>query len=528
MQRSFPASSIASGLVELELQNPREEIARVRRVARDVIFGARIEGIGGALDRRRDALILQAQLVPGRRIVCRLDITGEDAPAPLVDQQAERQEGNLVHCLPQQQAEVLVGSGHFGLVKQADLHEIFWRNRERDRIADCLVEPVIGAILEQEALVLVGALIIVVAELVVDGGEVVAIHLDAHLDANIVLGIDIPGTGVANDFAVRRFGEQRPFVEGLWQRLKTERREKAFAGIDHLQRIIALCLEQFGGVITDIPCPCRCDDIINIAPFLGPHIAEQIGADRAGCRLHLVAIFLVQLFAGVAVQLVVERLDLRPQLVGQLGEIIGGHVITGAPHCADIGEAQFACAFIGDVDHAGIVVFHRRADIGVPAFPHLGELVRIAVGAHCGLNVRAVDRLAIQRALALAVSGVELGRDLVEFGGSTVSRRRRQHDAAAQLVELAGIGGIKPGDAREPGGIDRRLYRHGRALGPDLGCHRISIIGDIGAVDPVDPAGIGVEFGHFIFGLGNKLTRIGSGRLGGRFHLVLLLCECRG
>ena len=46
--------------------------------------------------RRRDALILLAQLPPGGVVVFRFDLTREHFPAPLVDQLAERQERELV------------------------------------------------------------------------------------------------------------------------------------------------------------------------------------------------------------------------------------------------------------------------------------------------------------------------------------------------------------------------------------------------------------------------------------------------
>jgi hypothetical protein len=145
-----------------------------------------------------------------------------------------------------------------------------------------------------------------------DGGKIVAIDLDAHLDPDIVDIIDIPGAGVAYHLAVRRLGEQRALPECLGQGFKAERGEKALSRLDHLHGIIILGDQQFGRIIADVAGPFRCNDIVNIAPFLRPHIAKQIGTDRAGRRLHLIAIFFVQLFTGVAMKLVVQRLDLRP------------------------------------------------------------------------------------------------------------------------------------------------------------------------------------------------------------------------
>ena len=58
--------------------------------------------------------------------------------------------------------------------EQADLDQIFGRDRQRDRIADRLVEAVVGAVQIEVRLIVVGALVVIVAKLVVDGDEVVA------------------------------------------------------------------------------------------------------------------------------------------------------------------------------------------------------------------------------------------------------------------------------------------------------------------------------------------------------------------
>ena len=51
----------------------------------------------------------------------------------------------------------------------------------------------------------VGALIKVVAQLMVDGEEVFAGDLDAHLEPYVIQDVDIPGAGVAYHIAVGRF-----------------------------------------------------------------------------------------------------------------------------------------------------------------------------------------------------------------------------------------------------------------------------------------------------------------------------------
>ena len=76
----------------------------------------------------------------------------------------------MVERLLQQLGNIVTGLRN--LVEQADLLQILRRDRERDGVADGLVEAVIGAVLEQERLVFVGALVEVVPEFVVDGDEI--------------------------------------------------------------------------------------------------------------------------------------------------------------------------------------------------------------------------------------------------------------------------------------------------------------------------------------------------------------------
>ena len=112
------------------------------------------------------------------------------------------------------------------LVEQADLHQILGRDGERDGVADGLVEAVVGAVAEQGRLLVVGALVEVVAELVVDGEEILAGDLDAHLQAHVVDRIDVPGAGVADHVAVARLDEQRALPESLRQRAKPSETKK--------------------------------------------------------------------------------------------------------------------------------------------------------------------------------------------------------------------------------------------------------------------------------------------------------------
>src|SRR6185503_5216011 len=95
--------------VELELENGRQEVTRVGEVRGDVILGARVEELFTSCRWRSDALILQAQIPPRLVVVVRRDLSAEDLPPPLIDQQPEGQERNLGQRLLQQQPEIARG-----------------------------------------------------------------------------------------------------------------------------------------------------------------------------------------------------------------------------------------------------------------------------------------------------------------------------------------------------------------------------------------------------------------------------------
>ena len=80
---------------------------------------------------------------------------------------------------------------HLPAVLEAD--QILRRHRQGNRVADGFVEAIMRAISVEERLLIVGALIEVVAEFVVDGLEVLGVDLDALLHAEIVNVVDVPG-----------------------------------------------------------------------------------------------------------------------------------------------------------------------------------------------------------------------------------------------------------------------------------------------------------------------------------------------
>ena len=84
------------------------------------------------------------------------------------------------------------------------------------------MEAVVGAVQIEIGVLVVGALIVIVPKLVVDGDEVVAIDLGAHLDAQIVLTVDIPGRCVADDLAAFGADDLAALIEGRRKRIETQ------------------------------------------------------------------------------------------------------------------------------------------------------------------------------------------------------------------------------------------------------------------------------------------------------------------
>ena len=89
-----------------------------------------------------------------------------------------------------------------GVLDEPDFSQVPGCHRQHDRVADRLVETVMGAVLEQRRLVLVSEEVVHVAELVIDHAQLVVGLVDAHLDAQVVAAVEAPGACVAYDLAV--------------------------------------------------------------------------------------------------------------------------------------------------------------------------------------------------------------------------------------------------------------------------------------------------------------------------------------
>jgi len=83
-----------------------------------VVFCAGVKIGLSAGYRRGDALVFSGGDPTSLVVVLRLDFAGKDFPAPLIDDQTERQEGDLVEGLTQQDGDVGVGGRK--RVEQAD------------------------------------------------------------------------------------------------------------------------------------------------------------------------------------------------------------------------------------------------------------------------------------------------------------------------------------------------------------------------------------------------------------------------
>ena len=69
------------------------------------------------------------------------------------------------------------------------------------------MKAVIRAVQMQIILLVIGALVIIMAEFVVDGNEIARVNLDAHFNPEIIFLIHVPRRCVADDFAVFWFQE---------------------------------------------------------------------------------------------------------------------------------------------------------------------------------------------------------------------------------------------------------------------------------------------------------------------------------
>ncbi len=349
------------------------------------------------------------------------------------------------------------------------------------------MKTVVGAVAEQIGLMLVGALVEIVTQLVVDSGEVLAGDVDAHLDAQVFFRIHIPGAGVADHFAVARLDEQGPLPEAGRERRKSERGEEALAVARHLLRFGILRFQDLRQVEAGVGVRGR-NQRVNVLPTLRPHVAEQVRRDRAIGGDHARSVLFAQLASDVGVKGQVERANLAPELVELLGESVGRHVILGAPHRSRVGEAQLARALIGQRDVALERLAQGRRD-GVPAHPALAQLFHVAAVRHRLGEVFEVIALRAGAVFALSISAFHAGDDARELLTFLRVGGRRHGERKPEELHLAGevVGQCKTVESlRLLHQIDRRVDRP--LIG--LGSQGLGIVRDVVVLDPIGAAGV--------------------------------------
>src|SRR5690349_8446773 len=99
------------------------------------------------------------------------------------------------------------------MVKEFQPHQIFRRHGQRDRVTNGLVEAVICTVPEKIWLLSVSELVEIVSKLMVNRTEVFRSDIDAHLQPNVFLCVDIPCARVANHLAILWLHEQRASPE---------------------------------------------------------------------------------------------------------------------------------------------------------------------------------------------------------------------------------------------------------------------------------------------------------------------------
>ncbi len=316
------------------------------------------------------------------------------------------------------------------------------------------MEPVIGAISEQERLFVVRALVEVVAQFVVHGGEVVGVHLNAHLHPQVIDRVHVPCRSVAHHFAIARMHELRTLPEGRRQRTKSKAGKKILAVVDHRAaggkaRRVALVGREVG---RRIECGSRRGilfgnllfkrrlkidglelrqlwigrrhQIVDIAPLLRPHVAQQFRRNHAVGAFGRLAVFGDQAIANVRMQFAIKRFELGPRAFHFGGELCRRHVVSRAPQFARVLVAELSGPDVLQLDKAGILLAHRRPD-GMPADPQFREFFRIGRPGHdvrnrvdphaFGVRRGLLARLGIGAVLALPVHACELGGKLRLF-----------------------------------------------------------------------------------------------------------------
>ncbi len=343
-----------------------------------------------------------------------------------------------------------------------------------------------------------------------DGGEVLAGDLDAHLDADVVLLVDVPGAGVADHVAVRRLVEQRALPEGLGQRRHAERGEEPLAVADHGAGIDSLPPQQTGQIDARRAARGR-HQVVDVAPALGPHVAQQMGRNRPLGGYHVGAVEGAQAAAHVAVQLLVERPDLLPEALDLGGELVRRHVVLGAPHRAQVVEAELAGALVAELGEALVVGAHRRRD-SPPAGPGLELLCGVAARGEHPAELAQITAFAVFVAvLALAVGAFHARRNPGQLGPLLRVAGGRQGERQSQQIELARLL-RRQLEALVAGRLLGQLHRRRDVALVGLCRQDLGVVGDERRLHPATALDVDEALQQGGFRPFEKLRRVGSAR----------------
>ncbi len=273
--------------------------------------------------------------------------------------------------------------------------------------------------------------------LVIEGLQLLERRSRAHLDAHVVLAVHVPRARVALHVAVTRLRQHRAFPERRRQRRERDRLVERLGGFRHAHRVVLLRDER--GVDVELAhARIGLEDVVGGIPLLGPHVAEQVRRDRLARRHLVLAVLGREPAARVALQVLVERLDLLVEACSFPGEVVSGHVVTRAPHRAQVLVTQRARAFVRQIGEAD-VVGAQPAGLVVPALPGVEQLVVVAAFLEHGLQLHFV---AAVLAAVLAVPGLAVLRfharhDRRELGALRGIVGRRGRHALTQQVDGA-------------------------------------------------------------------------------------------
>ena len=144
--------------------------------------------------------------------------------------------------------------------------------------------------------------------------KVVHVDIGALFDAKVTTVAKVPGGGVTDHVALARFLQHRTFPESLRHRFHAQRDEELIGLLKHARRVVILTSQSRADVDALFVAE-GSRAVVQAAPALRPHVAQQVSRNGPVQRHHLVAVLAVQFPSDVSVQLLVQRSHSVPQIV---------------------------------------------------------------------------------------------------------------------------------------------------------------------------------------------------------------------